>query len=200
MKHHAIQDLGPGLACLRVDDFEGDGIRGQIADDLGVHLLQVGIYRAADDIASTGGEQALKRGLGIGRIFQQELGLDGRDRVEDDTPHPQWLIAQDGQHHAGAVGHAVEIPLLVAQGLAHQGDVRGVLGAVVGAQVDPLSREPVAASHERLDETEGHQGICHLGIDFRASQRRFRVACAALVEEDQITAGQQRAKGFEHER
>ncbi len=88
------------------------------------------------------------------------------------------MIAHDGQRQPRAVGDAVEIDLVQAQRQAQIGDVGGVLAAVVGRKLDALVQQTLIA---------GRVGIVCLSV-FVTVQRRFGIAGAALVDEDDVAA------------
>src|SRR6185369_16181279 len=56
------------------------------------------------------------------------------------------MIPQDLQREVGAVGQRVDVPLVDAHRDPEIGDVGGVLGGVVGGEVDALGGEAVSAS------------------------------------------------------
>ena len=55
------------------------------------------------------------------------------------------MVTQKLQREVGAVGDAVDIPLLDAERHAKVGDVRGVLARVVGSEVHSSRRQALTA-------------------------------------------------------
>ena len=67
------------------------------------------------------------------------------------------MVAHGRQGQLGAVGHPVQVPLIVSQGHPQVPHVGGVLNRGVGFRVDSLLHQPVVALAKRTEEL--HVGI-----------------------------------------
>ena len=99
----------------------------------------------AGRLGGAGVEHRRQTGGGRGPEAEHGVGLRRHHGVEHDAADALGVVAQGLQCEVGAVGDAVEVPLLDAERHAQVGDVGGVLRRRVRAEVGSGGGEPVAA-------------------------------------------------------
>ena len=173
-----------------------------------VAALEVGIGRIAAGVGCAVGEEDVEGALGGGRSRHQHLVLQRHRRVQDDAANAFRMVPHDRERQAGAVGDAVEVPLVVAECDAEVGNVSGIVGAGVAGHVHGIGGDSGAAGSERLGNPLGvfllgehlvQQIHLYLAL-FGAGEIGLAEADAALVEDDHFAVGGERPEAiFESE-
>ena len=108
------------------------------------------------------------------------------------------MVPHHGERQPGAVGDAVQVPVLVTEGSPEIGNVRRRCRRVEQAQVHALVLQPVATRLDRIDLAGyvvigGKHIVEQLEIElsrFGASQRRLGIPGPTLVEHHEISIDQ----------
>ena len=183
----AVSSSRVGLAIvIGVVDHHGVGI--ERVDDVVEVPLEIGIGGLAGAIGRAAVEHGFQaRELVRGQLLQR-IHLRRVDRVEHGAAHAFRVVAHDREREARAVRDAVEVPLLVAEGLSQGLHVRGRLAAIEEGQVDALGEQLVTAGSQ--------SGFILRPVELidlaRAVEQGDRPAGATLVEEDQVAVVEER--------
>jgi len=156
-------------------------------------------------LTPTGGgaaiEDQIERLLGAGEGTGIEIGLERHGGIEHGAADCAGEVAHDRQREPRAIGNAVEVDLLAAEGEAQVVDIGGVLAAGIGGEVDTRGAEPVPAG-----ECGGGARLLGLGfgdtwiaprllvhVKFGTVERWLRMAGTALIDQHQVTVGDEAA-------
>ena len=121
--------------------------------------LQVRVVLVAGWIGGTATEERIKRPLGCSREAGVDVDLWRGGRVEHDAANIRGKEAHHGQGQSGAVGDAVQVDLVVAQGAHQVMHIPGVLDRGVVAEVDALPHQAVVACKEGLVGLAAERGL-----------------------------------------
>lgn len=129
----------------RVIDVDEHRFGRQTVEEVDQGLLQIGEGGRARRVSLATSEHRVERPTGVRPELPDEVALGRQSRVEHHAADASGLAAQDLEGDPSAVRDAVEVPLVVAEGGAQQGEVGSDLGVAVGAELDAVAHEALPA-------------------------------------------------------
>ena len=137
----------------------------ELVDQSGEGLFEIGMGRVAGRFRRAGLEDVVEAVARVQPVLGDVVGR-GQDRIEDDATDALRVVAHDRLRKVGAIGRPVDVPRVIAEHLAKVGEVGGVLGRIVGAEVGAGGGEFAMTSFRR-----GQVGaLGFLGIEAEAKK------------------------------
>jgi len=151
---------------------EGDRGGVQVSDQLIEDGLQVRVGRIAGAVSRAPLKEDIKSACGCAWDAGEGIHLRGYDRIEDHTAQISGKQAHDRQCQSCAVGNAVQVHLPIAKRSDESMHIGRIFQRRKGVQVDARLHQAAVTRLQRLV--------------VQAAQRGLRVACSALIQQDQV--------------
>lgn len=167
----------------------------ELLDQAREGLAERGVALVAAPLGCAGGKGVVEPPAGIVPEAAQGDRVRGDHQVQGHAADPLGMLAHQREREIGAVGDPVRVPLGDPQRHAQVGEVSGVLGRVIGTEVDPLLDETsVASPCRRRLQASRRRGVVDqtdpAGDELetlRAEQKRLGERHPALVHENELS-------------